>query len=388
MVSPMGTFIQRAGPWRLLLMAFLAAIAGVLVWLASPLGDPDGGRKPGALPKKIQRRLDQMSTERKIDAVLILGFEGRSPSSSVLGELRRHPPGGVFLGARNWSSPRQATALVAAIRRAARGGRGSNPAGPLIVAAQSGGAGRAFPQLPPARSEPQLGQGSPKLARRSAAEAGRGLRRVGVRLNLFPAADVATLAGPLASRSFGDDPALVRRMTVAALRGCTDARIGCAPGRFPGLGAVSQDTDAGPGTVGSSAEELEQRDLRPFTAAIGARVPAIVLSHAFYAAFDPVTPASLAPEVTTRLLRGKLHFQGAAITDDLSAGAIAQPPGEAAAVALAAGADMVLVGQPGQGAAVHRAIARAISHRELSGKRLDQAVGRALLLTQRLAVLR
>ena len=55
-----------------------------------------------------------------------------------------------------------------------------------------------------------------------------------------------------------------------------------------------------------------------------------MLSLAFYAAYDPVTPASRAGLVVTGLLRARLGFDGVAITDDLGAAAeielLADPP--------------------------------------------------------------
>jgi beta-N-acetylhexosaminidase len=205
-------------------------------------------------------------------------------------------------------------------------------------------------------------------------------------LNLFPDADIATPGSPFADRAVGEDPELVTRLTATAIRDCEREGIACAPGRFPGLGGASQDTDAGPATVGTPAAELARRDLLPFRAAIAAGAPAIVVSHAFYAAYDPVTPASLSPAVIGGLLRGQLGFRGVVITDDLGAGAITAAGGVQAAAprALAAGADLVLIGQPSAGRKARRGIVTALKSGALPRARLDEAVARVLVLKRTL----
>src|SRR4051794_6247345 len=152
-------------------------------------------------------------------------------------------------------------------------------------------------------SELQIGnRGSSHVAEQWAQAGGEALRSAGVDLELFPVADVAPANSPLVERSFSDDPAVAARMTAAALRGCDHAGIACAPLHFPGLGAASQDTDQGPATVSLDAASLAKRDLSPFRAAFAEHAPAVVLSLAFYAAYDPVTPGALAPQVATNLL--------------------------------------------------------------------------------------
>lgn len=204
--------------------------------------------------------------------------------------------------------------------------------------------------------------------------------RNGADINLFPDADVATPGSALAGQTFGGDPALVAQMTAAALSDCKRRGIACAPEHFPGLGAASQDTNAGPATVGTPRAELAQRDLRPFEAAIAAGSPAILVSHAFYAAYDPVTPASLSPAVIGGLLRRQLGFQGIVIDDDLSAGAIGAAGGAEAAAprALAAGADLLLVEQPDDAAAARQGIEAALKSGALTAARLDSAATRLL----------
>ena len=340
------------------------------------------------VPPRVSKMVSRLSAEAKVDQVLALGFDGVDAASPFLDELRRRQLGAVFVAGGNWVDAAQGAALVDALRGAAEQG-GAVP--PLIVARQQGGQGRAFGDLPPAASEAQIGElDDPARAERWSFAGARALVDAGFDLNLAPVADVAGIDSPLALRSFGGDTERVTRLTVAAMVGCRNAGLACAPMHFPGMGAASQDTDIGPASVSQDRATLFARDLTPFRAALAAGAPALVLSHALFSALDPVTPASQSRVVATRLLRGRVGFTGVAITDDLDTGAVKalSGVGPAAVASLAAGADLLLVESAGQSqAAAHSALLRALRGGELSRGRLDEAAGRVLELKRRLGLL-
>ncbi len=377
--------------WRAGLAALaLAAVALALILVGgddqpapAPSGSAGGGGEAASDATGAGGPDGGPSDDELIDRVLLVGFEGSAPSSSVLDEVADHRLGGVLVGPSNWPGAGPGRKLIAAIVAAgSKGGR--TP--PLIAAAQEGGAQRALGDLPPRQSELAIGnRGNPAAAAKWAAGAAKGLRRVGVNLDLAPVADVATLDSPIADRAFSDDVATVTALTVAAVKACKRAGIACAVTHFPGLGAASQDTDDGPASVGLDAGTLAARDLVPFSAAFEAGAPATVVSHAFYA-YDPATPASLSTAVSTDLLRGELGFEGVAISDDLDAGAIAavSTPGDAAVRALAAGIDLVQVSDPRQVEPARQAIAAALEDGGLSRARLREAAGRVLDLQRSL----
>jgi beta-N-acetylhexosaminidase len=160
---------------------------------------------------------------------------------------------------------------------------------------------------------------------------------------------------------------------------------------FPGIGSGSQPTEEGPSTVGFSLEELRERDLVPFRAAIRAGVPAIVVGHAVYPLDDFVRPASLSPTITNDLLRGELGFNGAAIADDLASPAITATRRipQSAVDALNAGADMmILSGLPSDQDAAYRAVLRAVRGGDISERRLNEAVRRSLVVRRELGFIR
>ncbi len=369
----------------------MAAVAGI-AWLIFFTGE---GSAPGGRERGPGERGDsggtgavaEFSTEQLVDQVLLLGFDGTDGTAAFLGALRERQLGGVLIRPDNWFGAEQGTALIDAVREAARLG-GEVP--PLITASQEGGRYRSFADLPPQQTELEVGdRGRLGEAERWSRAAGEALRKAGVDLNLFPVADVATLDSPIADRAFSDDPLVTAELTAAALRGCEAARIGCAPLHFPGLGAASQDTSTGPATVSLDPAGLFERDLEPFRAAFAEGAPAVVLSLAFYAAYDPVTPGALSEPVATGLLRDELGFEGVAIADDLDSGAVRSgwPIGEAAVAAIEAGADMVEIGSPEDQEKARAALLAAAADGSLGRPRLEEAAARVLGLKQRLGLL-
>jgi beta-N-acetylhexosaminidase len=382
----------------------LAVVATALIWFVVIRGGDSGesspGRAPGGeVPPSVRELVDDLTPEEKVDGILLLGFEG-TEGGAIAQELRERQLGGVLVGARNWTDASQVESLVAALDEEA-GGEDRIP--PLFAVAQEGGPFRAFADLPPVERAFDIGAAAdPDLAERSARTAGLALRKAGFDLNLFPVADVATLDSPIADRAYSDDASIVAAMTAAAILGCNAAEIACAPRHFPGQGSASENTAEGPATVGLDEATLEARDLAPFEAAFREGAPAVVLSHAFYTAYDPVTPASLSSLVVFDLLRDELGFRGVAITDDLGAGAIGAraagsqqdgsgPRGGSAVTAgaiaaLQAGADMLMISSPDDQEGVADALIEAVGTGEISEDRLDEAIGRVLVLKQQLGL--
>ena len=361
----------------------IAVVAAVILVAVLQLTGGDGpADEPAAAPvsPETAAAIAGMAPEQLADQVLLLGFEGTDGSAEMVNDVRERELGGVLVGSANWADSDSGTTLVGAIRSAGREG-GRIP--PLLVAAQEGGRYRAFAELPPERTQLEIGDtGSAEAAEEWAGESAVALRSAGFDLNLFPVADVATLDSPIADRAFSDDVTETATLTAAALSGCRRAGLACAALHFPGLGAASEDTNRGPATVGLDAATLESRDLVPFTTAFAEGMPAVVLSLAFYVAYDPVTPGALSGAVVTGLLRDQLGYQGVAITDDLGAGAVRSGTSvaKAAVAALAAGADLLRIDAPADQAGVQAAIVDAVAAGELPQERLEQAAGRVLEL--------
>ncbi len=373
---------RRAGALALV----VAVAAGA--WLVLSSGESESPTEIDAeLSPAVSELVTGMSVETLVDQVLLVGFEGTDPSEPLRDALDEGPPGGVIVATENWTDATAGTQLIAKLRAIANEGDGIAP---LLVASQEGGRYRALADLPPQQTELAIGDAdSVAGAQEWASETSAALVDAGFDVNLFPVADVATLDSPVADRAFSDDAATVSALTSAAIRGCKAEGLACAPLHFPGLGAASQDTSRGPATVSLDAASLSSRDLEPFRAAVAEGAPALVLSLAFYGAYDTITPGALAEPVATGLLRDELGFEGVAITDDLGSGAVRATgtTAKAAVKALAAGSDLLQIGSPEDQVGVREEILAAVESGELSEERLAQAAGRVLELKRGLGLL-
>ncbi|MEJ7875902.1 MAG: glycoside hydrolase family 3 N-terminal domain-containing protein [Solirubrobacterales bacterium] len=372
---------------RIAVLVALTVIGGA-AWFFLIRDDPDAPGLEEKEPERAERMpvsedpiVRRMSVAERIEQVLMLGFEGTEPGAPGVGELTSGELGAIFVRAENWVGQETGKRLVAALGQ-------SDGIPPLIATSQEGGIYRSLEDQPPSERALDIGRdGSPEAARSWASETAEALAGAGFQLNLFPVADVATLDSPLAGRAFSDDAAEVATLTEAALAGCEESGLACAPLHFPGLGAASQDTAEGPATVALDLATLSARDLTPFQA-VSKSAPALVLSLALYPDFDAVTPGALSPGVATGLLRDEVGFKGVAISDDLGAGAVTATYSvpEAAVAALGAGVDLIQIGSPEDADGVAEALEKAVESGEIEPERLAEAAERVIDLKRELGL--
>jgi beta-N-acetylhexosaminidase len=218
----------------------------------------------------------------------------------------------------------------------------------------------------------------------------REARAVGIHLAFAPVADVNNNPGnPIINvRSFGENPRTVARFVSAAVRGMEEHGLLATAKHFPGHGDTDTDSHLSLPAVLADWRRLDSLELVPFRAAVSAGASAIMSAHLAFPglAKGAARPGTVMPEVLTGLLRDSLGFKGLVVTDALDMGALVRTygAGEAAVLALAAGADLLL--QPaGAGTAV-TAIVHAVESGRISRERLDRSVRRVLSLKQRLGL--
>jgi beta-N-acetylhexosaminidase len=222
----------------------------------------------------------------------------------------------------------------------------------------------------------------PGLAERAGRLGASEGRALGVHVDYYPVVDVnVNPQNPVINiRSFGEDPELVARMATAYMRGIQQGGMLSTAKHFPGHGDTATDTHLDLAVVEHSRARLDAVELVPFRAAIAAGVDAVMSSHIRLPALDPTEgrPATLSRPILTGLLREELGFKGLVVTDSMSMLAIAKrfTPAEAAALAVAAGADVVL-DSPDPLAAL-RGIKQAVERGEIARDALDRSVERIL----------
>ncbi len=218
----------------------------------------------------------------------------------------------------------------------------------------------------------------------------REARAVGIHLAFAPVADVNNNpANPIINvRSFGEDPRAVARFVGAAVRGMEEHGLLATAKHFPGHGDTETDSHLSLAAVTADWRRLDSLELVPFRAAVGAGASAIMSAHLAFPALANGTqrPGTVMPEVLTGLLRDSLGFQGLVVTDALDMGALvsAYGAGEAAVLALIAGADLLL--QPAGASNAVSAIVRAVERGRITEERLNRSVRRVLALKQRLGL--
>ncbi len=226
----------------------------------------------------------------------------------------------------------------------------SGDTGMLVAADQEGGLvqrlkGPGFSTIPSAAQ--QAGMSNAKLTRRATGW-GEELAGAGVLLNLAPVADVvpttfAATNEPIArlQRGYGSVPKTVSAKVGAFSEGMHAAGVGVAVKHFPGLGAVTGNTDFADSVVDRTTTP-KSRLLRPFRDAVADGTDAVMVSSARYAKIDPDHLAMFSPTVIG-LLRD-WGFDGVVISDDLGAAAAVGeiPVSERAVRFVEAGGDLAL----------------------------------------------
>ena len=207
-------------------------------------------------------------------------------------------------------------------------------------------------------------------------------RAIGVHVDFSPLADVNNNPkNPVINtRSFGEVPDRVGRMTAAYVGGLHAGGMLATLKHFPGHGDTDVDSHLGLPIIREPRDRLDVVELPPFKAGIAAGADAVMTGHIELPALDPgdFSPASLSPLIVTGLLRRELRFGGLVYTDSMSMDAVTAKlsPGEAAARAIKAGNDIVLH-SPDEAAAV-AGIKGAIERGDIAMTQIDASVRRIL----------
>ncbi|GAB4487838.1 MAG: glycoside hydrolase family 3 N-terminal domain-containing protein [Thermodesulfovibrionales bacterium] len=147
----------------------------------------------------------------------------------------------------------------------------------------------------------------------------------------------------IAARAFGEDTETVASLGTAMIRAFRSRGVVACAKHFPGHGDTRTDSHIMLPLISKTLRELRQVELAPFSAAVAARVPMIMLGHLKVPALDRTgTPVSLS-RPAVRFLRERMGFSGLLITDALNMGGIGRFSEEEAAFrSLSAGVDLIL----------------------------------------------
>jgi len=243
--------------------------------------------------------------------------------------------------------------------------------------------------------------GRAELAQEFGKLTARVLRLLGFNMNFAPVLDLSgdNEDNGLRARTFGVNPEMVSLLAGAYLDGMQAGRVVAVGKHFPGLGGSKVDSHRRLPVITKTWEEIFERDLVPFMDLMfhrpGEQLRAVMVSHAafpdvseflqawFRRSGDPATmqglhefPATISGNVTARLLRLILKFDGLVITDDMEMGAVVQTlsVAEASLRAIEAGSDMVLICEhEANFVAARDRVVEAVRDGRLSARALDAA---------------
>lgn len=215
-------------------------------------------------------------------------------------------------------------------------------------------------------------------------EKARLLRSLGIHTGLYPVADLADDPDSfIYDRTLGEDLETTSHYISELVKVMGQEQFGSTLKHFPGYGD-NGDSHTDIIYDDRSLEDLQDRDLIPFTAGIAAGADSVLVSHNIVTALDEV-PASISPEVT-RVLREDLGFDGVIMTDDLDMAGLAEfmSQEEAAFAVLMAGNDMIM-------SSTYESqipyLLDKVASGELTEDRLDQSVRRILTWKEKLGLL-
>jgi beta-N-acetylhexosaminidase len=319
----------------LLSAALTAFITGLAIGAGGDEKEPE--REPARTVEEERRQralaaVDRLSLRQQVGQLIVSSFPDPAPPDYVRRRLRSRETAGVILFGFNAGSEGEWRRLTRAVQRPAQGHA-------LVMVDQEGGEIRTVGWAGPAAGQPS--QGGVAAVGRSARQTGRELSRSGVNVNLAPVADVPGGPAPVMGfRAFAGDARGIAARTRASVEGMRAAGVAATPKHFPGLGRAQVNTDDASALVTGPVIA----DLVPFRAAVEARAPLIMLSHALYPDLDPNRIASQSRAIVSGLLRERLGYDGVVVTDSIEAQAVLDRSGvgRAAERSVRAGADLIL----------------------------------------------
>jgi beta-N-acetylhexosaminidase len=219
---------------------------------------------------------------------------------------------------------------------------------------------------------------------------GQEARAVGIEIDFAPVVDVNNNPNNpvINTRSFGEDPARVARLSSLFVRGLAESGAVATAKHFPGHGDTDVDSHVGLPIVTATMPRLDSVELVPFKAAIRAGAGLVMTAHIALPAVagDSTTPATLSPRIITGLLRDSLGFGGVTITDAMTMEGVGKgySTEQSSVLAVQAGADILL--KPSDPTRAISAVVAAVERGEIARSRIDSAARHILALKARVGL--
>jgi len=386
----------RSGFVRRGLAAAVAATA--VVWASGPGAQRSRevvAMEPVSAPvpaPSCQTLASGLTRAQQIGQLYMMSVQGSSLGSQESAHLHDLRIGSVVLLGTPAIGSSGVKALTSSIVAAAGG-----PIPVVVAADQEGGLvqrlqGSGFSTIPKATVQATW---SPGTLTSNWHTYGSQMRGAGVLMNLAPVTDLVTAAdvstnAPIGQlyRNYGTTTTSVATSVTAVITGLRQVPVASTSKHFPGLGAVTTNTDYGVAT--DTTTTSTSPSIQGFSAAARAGVSSIMVSSAIYQKIDANVPAVFSSRIITGLLRDQLHYTGVVISDDLgnAKSVAAVPAAERGTRFLLAGGDIAMDADPNTiQAMVGNTLARAGSDATFAAS-LTSRVARVLALKAEVGLVR
>lgn len=326
--------------------------------------------------RQAREMIKNMTLYEKVGQMLLYYI----PKEEPLKKMARWQFGGYIMFSRNFenSTPSETIDEIKEYQNAAK-----IPA--FIAADEEGGGVNRISQYSQYRSEPFSAgitlymNGGWDAVINDAKEKSEFLQNLGINTVLAPVADVPySRSDYIYSRAFSTDADAVSEYVSKTVEEMNKNGLLSCVKHFPGYGN-NVNTHTGTSVDKRSWSTFEERDLKPFQAAIDAGVPFLMVSHNIIDDFDEGVPASLSKKLHT-YIREDMKYDGIILCDGLGMSGVKEyvggDKGEAAVQAVIAGNDMLCATDVG---VQLRAIVGAIKDGRIEMSQIEDSVARILM---------
>jgi beta-N-acetylhexosaminidase len=250
---------------------------------------------------------------------LIIDISGTSLTTEDT-EILQHPLiGGVILFSSNYESLKQLIELTSAIHKLRE---------PKLLVCVDHEGGRVqrfrddFTSLPPVqRLQTLYDHGQEQACEAAHAHAwvmAAELKSIGVDLSFAPVVDINyNNNSVMKERMLHANPEAVASLSMCYVQGMNEAGMESVAKHFPGHGFCESDSHEELPIDERSIDEILSNDLVPFCRLIDAGISAIMTAHIVFPQVDAIATTFSSYWLQT-ILRKKLNFRGAIISDDLN----------------------------------------------------------------------
>ena len=209
-------------------------------------------------------------------------------------------------------------------------------------------------------------------------------RAAGIHWNLSPVVDVNNnpLNPIINTRSFSEDADIVSEFSKKYAKGLQDYGMIATAKHFPGHGDTQTDSHSSLAMIPSDSSRLWSLELKPFATMADSGVDVVMVAHVHAPDYQPEAddPATLSPFWVTDVLKERLGFDGAIITDGMGMGGITKNYSDDYAIVKAVQAGCHIIIQNYDIVGSIDAIEKAVLHGQISEQQIDYSALKMLEL--------